>query len=582
MADSLKFDLKAYGTNSAATEDGWVAVKPAGTTGSVTLSCAEGYFGVYETLTKYAGKPNGEVKLVWNIPEAKQFKIKNYGEFETRLRSANGTNFSNVYGATMKFVFTMDDGQTITREYLWYDEALGYKHTLSTRIDNGFQDAVAALSGDPTVVKIEFYPYSGNLNLFKVRDADIYKAAVKDDPATEDVDETYAGQPGLDHYNLFEYIQFNETAAVPTNLGTETDTWDGTAEDVHDGKITGLDSAKTYAYGPIHSAKADLITVTGVTEITGLVGGVYEVYGVEEGKSYSSKAIVVIPKVTQGSYNNYGTAKSGTFKATRSNEPVSGYYTSPTRTSMAPSGVYIASYFVKSYIAGTHTTLTAPVVVNNMESSQYYSRNIATVSYAFTPEEQVDVDKAYLHFGTFMTAAHNPWHGQYSLADKPITSKLYVYVNGDMENPAEVTYYHTSNSSIAQAIARLAEDYDGYITSIKYVQFYDIPARDTYTSISSGDGYHFIYGTKLVPLTKSTFSPYMLVDSETSFSIAGLSDTAKYNYSADGETWTEVTGVAKITGLALGTHYIQAKATNQTASGVKCFLFFLLKLGYCL
>ena len=70
------------------------------------------------------------------------------------------------------------------------------------------------------------------------------------------------------------------------------------------GKITGLDASKTYKYAPVHSLDTDFVTVTGATEITGLVGGVYEVRAVEAGKTDSESTIVIIPKTTQGSKSN--------------------------------------------------------------------------------------------------------------------------------------------------------------------------------------------------------------------------------------------------------------------------------------
>jgi len=332
-AASVKYDFSQYGNTAAATYDaahpelgGWQLEKPEGITG-VGLNFAESSMGMYDTATRLGSVPKGAT-AVYNVPTDSQVNIKDYSSIEFTRRLSNGSNVAYTYTATYAVTLVMDDGQTITKEYYWYRPTEGLDVGMRKQVDTDIQSEIMALEGNPKLVQIKYTPYSADTGMYYIYDSALYKPAVKDDPETE-ADETYAGQGGTNMYFLSSYFQLNETAEIPTGLGTSTDTWDGTAEDVHDGKITGLDASKTYKYAPVHSLDADFVTVTGQTEISGLVGGVYEVRGAEEGKSDSKSTIVVIPKTTQGSkseHENWVNAENGG-QYKRWFGPVSGYWT---------------------------------------------------------------------------------------------------------------------------------------------------------------------------------------------------------------------------------------------------------------
>ncbi|MBR5459960.1 MAG: bacterial Ig-like domain-containing protein, partial [Clostridia bacterium] len=557
-AEDLTFDLTTY-ADTAAVRAEWTIHKPNGVSGSASVSKSEGRVGMYESVTKNEAAVNNELHMTWNIPVEKQFKIKDFGGFEFKRRSSNGGTLLDNYGTEYKFVFTMDDGQTLTRTFPWYDTVRGYSASACVVTDEGFQTAVAGLKGDPTVVSIAFYPYTSHPDYYLLRPTDIYKPAVKDDPATEDVDETQASQPGSDQYNQLYYLSFKDAAEMPTGLVGVIDSWDGTEADVHDGKITGLDAEKTYKYAPIHSLDADFVTVTGVTEITGLVGGVYEVFAVEEGILDSDAVIVIIPKVTQGSYDNYLNNTANNLMQMKSPVPVSGYWTNPTRGSVT-SAKYIATFYSKTMIAGLYSGYTNHLALTD-KANEYYRRNVPVMEYAFTPEQQFDVDTGYFKFGAYMNNVHYPWNGIVNLKEHPITAALYIYVNGDMENPA-VRYFQINQlTSVSEVNVDLSAEFDGYVTSIKYVQFYDIPDKSLYTTVSSGDGYHFVAGITTIPFGPSTFAPEAGTENDGSFAITGLDETKEYLFSTDNSTWQTITGVSKVKDLTVGTYYIQEQAS---------------------
>ncbi|MBQ9976446.1 MAG: bacterial Ig-like domain-containing protein, partial [Clostridia bacterium] len=557
-AEDLTFDLTTY-ADTAAVRAEWTVSYPAGLSGSASVSKSEGRVGMFESITKNEAAVNNELHMTWNIPVEKQFKIKDFGGFEFQRRSSNGATLLNNYGTEYKFVFTMDDGQTLTRTFPWYDTVLGYTAAACVVTDDGFQTAVAGLEGDPTVVSIAFYPYSSHPDYYLLRPTDIKKPAVEDDPATEDVDETQAAQAGTDQYNQLYYLSFIDTAEMPTGLAGVIDSWDGTEADTHDGKITGLDSAKTYKYAPVHALDADFVTVTGATEITGLVGGVYEVCASEEGKPDSDTVIVIVPKATQGSYDNNLNNTAANLKQMKSPVPVSGYWTNPERASVA-SAKYVATFYSKTMIAGLYSGYSNHLALTD-KAAEYYRRNVPVMEYAFTPEQQFDVDTGYFKFGAYMNTTHYPWNGIVDIAEHPITAALYIYVNGDMENPAVRYFEFNQFVSVSYVNVDLSEEFDGYVTSIKYVQFYDIPDKSLYTATSAGDGYHFVAGITTVPFGPSTFAPEAGTENDGSFAITGLDETKEYLFSTDNSTWQTITGVSKVKDLTVGTYYIQEQAS---------------------
>ena len=401
LADNVKYDFSSYPTSAAgkldpeAPEKGGWSYTATYTKGSFYLTNAEKTYGIGDQASKY-GDLVTDLCLTYDIPVDQQVKIKDYGQIEFTRRMSNGTTFCQSYGSTFTLVLVMDDGQTISKAYPWYDPSLKYLDGLSTVVDVDIQSEIEALEGNPTLVKLQYYPYSSGEEYFHRDSTDYYRPAVADDPETEE-DETQAVYLGRDYYFLTTYFQLTDAAAIPTeDFGTETDTWDGTETGVHNGKITGLDASKTYKYAPVHSVDSAFVTVTGVEAIENLVGGVYELRAVEEGKADSKSVMVVVPKTTQGSKNNIDLWRhSSEGDYVHATKPVSGKWS---RSASTPYPEYVNTknegYYL--YLASSWNTQSIMGKSKNapsLASAEYYRKNIIACRYAFTPEEQFDVDE---------------------------------------------------------------------------------------------------------------------------------------------------------------------------------------------
>ncbi|MBR5460300.1 MAG: hypothetical protein IKV53_05480, partial [Clostridia bacterium] len=579
LADNVKYDFSSYPTSAAgkldpeAPEKGGWSYTATYTKGSFNLTNAEHTYGIGDQASRY-GDLVTDLCLTYTIPAEQQVKIKDYGQIEfTRLMS-NGNNFCQTYGSTFTLVLVMDDGQTIAKAYPWYDPSQGLSNSLSTVVDADIQAEIEALEGDPTLVKLQYYPYSSGEEYFHRDSSDYYRPAVADDPETEE-DETQAVYNGRSYYFLTTYLQLTEAAAIPAeDFGTETDTWDGTETGVHNGKITGLDASKTYKYAPVHSLDSAFVTVTGVEAIENLVGGVYELRAVEEGKADSKSVMVVVPKTTQGSKNNIDLwrhkADGDYVHATK---PVSGKWVAGVA---APYNVeantenegyyrYLASSWNTQSIMGKSKN--AP----SLASAEYYRKNIVAYRYALTPEEQFDVDEVGIDSAQFINSYY--WKTNAPVVNGNTKYAIYVYTNGDTENPYVAVGTWKTTNSVEHLIVNASEKLDGYVTSIKYVHFYEIPHVEVdENKATTQSGYPLYSGFKTVALNENTFAPSATADKANTYKITGLDSNKSYNFSNDGKTWTVISNVTEITGLEIGEYYIQECAfATDAASEVFTF-----------
>ena len=505
-ADSVKYDFTTKDEASSAGKldpehpelGGWSFVSPTGA--NVGLTYAEGSVCGYEELTRLTGKANNGILFTYTIPADAQVNIKDYDSIEFNRRLSNGHAVANTYSATYGVTLIMDDGQTITKDYNWYGVTpytTGIAQSTSQFVvkDNDIQEEIEALEGNPKLVKIQYELYSSDSGYYFVPETSKYKPAVKDDPATEDVDESVPAQTGTSLYFLTQYFTLHKSADIPTGLATVKDTWNGEGE--HNGKITGLDASKTYKYAPIHSLDADFVTVTGATEITGLVGGVYEVKGAEEGKNDSAKVIVIIDKDTQGAVDNYQkwvTAENGGSYG-RYPYPVSGMWTAGNATP-APSTKKPGSETENLYIAAHHFPYSMSGIAYNGGNAgdseiggEYYRHVASAFNYALTPEEQFDVDSAAFQAWAFQTGY--PWANGSPITNGESSYAICVYTNGDTENPYIITNSWKSSASVHTMMVNASNELDGYVTSIKYICFYDIPELPPPRTTPSDTLFHY-------------------------------------------------------------------------------------------
>ncbi|MBQ9976710.1 MAG: hypothetical protein IJP16_09380, partial [Clostridia bacterium] len=128
MAENVSYDFSVYGNTAniplydeeAPENGGWEIVKPDGLTqGGYRLNFAEGSTGFEDSATRFGTVHSGG-KIVYHIPAEDQVNIKDFGGIVFNRRLSNGHFLADSYGAMIGILLTMDDGQTIYREYNWY------------------------------------------------------------------------------------------------------------------------------------------------------------------------------------------------------------------------------------------------------------------------------------------------------------------------------------------------------------------------------------------------------------------------------------------------------------------------------
>ncbi|MBR5460699.1 MAG: bacterial Ig-like domain-containing protein, partial [Clostridia bacterium] len=561
FADSIRYDFTGYGSADAAAYDpdsadegGWYVVAPETEKGSADL-----YFyttvkstGVTDNISKHNGINNG-IQLVYNIPTSEQVKIKNYGEISFTRTLVGGASVANMWGATYSISLVMDDGQTVTRDYPWFDSTRSLRPTLATVKDNSLWDDIQALQGDPTLTQIIYKPYSSDPQMFYMASSDYYK---------ENEDGSVA-QNGTTLTFVTQYLQLNEMTAPPLGLEGVADTWNGTETDIHDGKIIGLNPNYTYSYAPVHSLDNDFISVTNAEEISNLKGGVYEIYCTEADKSASKRVIVVVPKTTQGSYDNLKNwtpaANGGNYNV--STTPVAGYW-SGVHSIPSPAGTAsLNTSYRRNAADGDYYNYSANVGLGAL-AGEYFRRNVVAYTYAFDVDEQFDVDK------TAITSSQNISQYIWSktpIADGKATCAILVYTNGDMENPAVFEFPWTSTSSTVNINA--SAELDGYVTAIKYVHLYSIPDEEVTATSETQSAYVIYYGLKSYELKESSFVlPDLAPVDENEYKFIGLDIANSYRISTDKKVWTTYSGVTEISGLTKGTYYVQALGNDVEAA----------------
>ncbi|MBR5460234.1 MAG: bacterial Ig-like domain-containing protein, partial [Clostridia bacterium] len=578
MAANVSYDFTVYGKTEAAKYDesasekgGWyVEADPAIAQGLHKLYFTDG-IGMEDSSTRY-GTLYDKTKIVYMVPAAEQVNIKDFGGILFDRRLTNGNYSALTHGAELGIVLTMDDGQTITTTYKYYDGTTVNMHVLVDITDVEIGKKIAALEGNPKLVSITYIPYVDGGH-FNIRKDGLYVPAVKDDPATPDVDETKAAVAGWYYYFLTSHFDLIETAELPAGLEGVKDTFDGTTVTVHDGKITGLDAEKTYKYAPVYSLDADFVEVSGTTEITGLAGGVYEVRGVEADKADSAKVVVVVPKTAKGGLdydeNKWDTKSESAnirdVKTLQSRTPIYNTWTNVIAKPYPSSAdfAYLASSYWPQGLNGQYyngSGLTSPnyTLAPTEASAKYFRENVVAFTYVPSLDEQFDVDTMGIDAPFY--------YYQQPINDlaKGGTCAIRIYTNGDNENYATVVIpYEVSGVTSAkqQAYAAAGEELDGYVTRIDFINFYTIPADQATRAISA---YNMICSVNTYEFVKMDAPTGITIDADANGKgmIKGFNSALTYAYSTDNATWTEVTGVTEVSGLEFTTYYIKQVATR--------------------
>ncbi|MBR5460594.1 MAG: hypothetical protein IKV53_06960, partial [Clostridia bacterium] len=568
MAEKVSYDFSGYGKtaniplyNAETPENGgWIIVptKPF-TQGNHRLNWAEGAIGMEDSASRFGTVQDG-TQIIYHIPEADQVNIKDYDGIVVNSRLSNANPFAASYGAEYAIILTMDDGQTITREYKWFDgditKVIGKGGLDVTDVD--IAKDIAALNGDPKLVSIAYVPYVDG-GMFLLTPGSLYKPAVEDDPATEDVNESAPSVYGSAYYFLTSHFDLIEASELPTGLEGGLDTFDGVTVTEHNGKITGLSAEKTYKYAPVYSLDEDFVEVTGVTEITGLAGGVYEVRGVEADMLDSASVIVVVPKTAKGGlkfesgkWDTTGTnADIPDIKTAMSSTPIYNTWTATLKEPYPESRTnlfHLASGYDPKCISG------AGYVASSLPYAKFCRQNVVMFTYVPSLDEQFDVDE--FNIEATLRYYNSPVPNIVDTSECAIR----VYTNGDESNPAVVTTpYKTTTSQVAYASVR--DQLDGYVTRIDFINFYTLPENQTFQTISS---YNMLTQVKTYAPSKTAAPSGLTIDADSNGkgTIKGFDSTLSYAYSTDNAVWTEVSGVTEINGLEFTTYYVKQLASN--------------------
>ena len=90
-----------------------------GATG-VSLNFPEASSGIQDAQSRFGTVP-GDIRLTYYIPADEQVAIKDYNAVKFDRRLSNGIFFTALHGSSYNITLTMDDGQTISKDYLWFD-----------------------------------------------------------------------------------------------------------------------------------------------------------------------------------------------------------------------------------------------------------------------------------------------------------------------------------------------------------------------------------------------------------------------------------------------------------------------------
>ncbi len=618
LAADVVIDVQKAGSTAAAKYDpenpsagGWTLSASKPESGTLALNWAENSMGFYDSAIRYKNVTEDAV-ATYILAESEQFSLKNMGSVVYYRRVAGGINFINNYGAKYELILETVDGQTVSVIEDYYN---GTPAETISNMTSDIQAQVEALEGDAILKSISFRPYASSGDYF-IRDKGThiygYEYQVKVQAKDEEGNLLYAEDGktpiyeqatdeegnllfeedgttpiyvyetktsvGTHLYYLFKTFTFKEATPIP-KLASVKDTYNGTTVTEHNGKITGLDPNLTYAYGPIYAKT--LTTITGVTEIDGLTGGVYEITATESGKSASTKAYVTVHKeryvadeinIVSASTDwriiddgESGVDDSGT--AIKSNVPYNGYWTSPVfnpynsgATNLALTG---SSTPAKLRGEFDPSVTTGYYMANNETAAEYFRRNCLKFVYVLTPEQQF-----YPEDRTVSVSMQHGGAKEFDCMWKYIFYAVAVYTDGAESEPYIVPLNYTGSGSqtgYSFVIKGLPED--ALVTRMEFFNYWDVPSIEDAAIISTVTTYPRIASFSVKNVARPEAPVYELVGGEKDgeFKAIGLDPYLKHETSADGVVWTQIGN--EVTGLKAGdTVYLRAVGINGALS----------------
>ncbi|MBR5459674.1 MAG: bacterial Ig-like domain-containing protein, partial [Clostridia bacterium] len=608
VAEDVEIAVNKAETTAAAKYDpenptagGWLMENATVSKGTLTINrvAADKQTGFEDSAARF-GNFATDALATYILPEEEQFAIKGYGKVSYFRRAQGGTSFLSNYGTTYQIILTMTDGQKVTITEKWYEN-----FAERTTVTSDMQEQIDALEGNPILASISFRPYASDADLYyrnsgthlyytydakvQAKDADgkplfeedgktpIYQQATdeagnllfEEDGITPVYVYETKTNAGTYVYYCFTSFNFLETTDIPV-LSSEMDSYNGVTVTEHNGKITGLDPELTYTYGPVYTNAP--VTVTGVTEITGLVGGVYEITATEEGKAVSSAAYVVVHKYesavkdlkiaeTNTAWGVYDDATPS--RAIKSFEPISGYWICPSSDPYNAENTLLFHTAPRRLRGEFDSAVLNYFMANNETAGEYYRHNIHRETYVFTPEEQFYADNAIIKFQTGMGL--NSFKCDFSA----LTFAAIIHADGQGVEPYfyEGTYANINSPAVELHIDDPA--FEGkLITRIDLIPLWDVPSVEEAALASTSDKYSRVRNFSTTNFEAPKAPTYSIVGDENGgFKLVDLVNYYTYQTSTDGYVWSDAATAAELHGFSAGeSFYIRALGTNNVPS----------------
>ncbi len=356
------------------------------------------------------------------------------------------------------------------------------------------------------------------------------------------------------------YVYAENYRGMKSNLAEIVVSLDGELPEnlltVLNGKITGLDSTRSYEYRKYSlSSENEFITVpAGTTEISSLTSGLWEVRCKNDEGAYEKSQYLLIDGNEQGSLSY-----RGIYNAVETDDGERGFVSGRWTNSLSKAYYdYIGNDSLIRFASGWETSL------DQTERDAFY------FSYQLTDDEIVHAyDMKELYFRSAFGNACPFSNDVYSLKIR------YYVVGGNEEYYEEVLTPTKYNTFVTSNLSALAENDGGYVVGIRVWPF-AVLAEGT-TLVTTGNRYPTL-ALKATVIDSDTTDPryrYRVVYTESTkpsgirveeaelnffqkYKIAGLSASKSYEFSIDGTTYTALdAGTTEIAGLVGGEYWIR-------------------------
>lgn len=525
---TMTYDFATYTSNNDAILSGW-SVKgelPYGASRNGIISVSGGFVGASDYATREGYGLYDNLEIVYSIPVADRIALADYDAVRFTRKLVNADNFL-VADARYAVILTLDNGETVRFEKEWItpDETEAV-----CEIEVELQTEFEALPKDAKLVSISFMPY-------------VNAAEFRPDTAFEEQ---------LLVQFLVGFVTFEKAVDMPV-VECVTDTYNGLDVLQHNGQIIGLDPLLTYEYKLTYDTA--WTRVSGVSEITGLVGAGYRIRTVApEGSGLrSSEAVAVnLPRVLIGGVEySKDRVSLNDFQKKTSMTPVIGYWTTGLQVPYNASGrITIGTSF--AMLSGTASFAQG---YSPLEGA-YFRRNVQKLDYALKPEEQIEFSQASFRFAICCSGTF-PY-----LSQQEVSAIVNIYVAGrDEPIVLKNLRFSSGDRSYTYNLPAHFPDVEGYIERIEYYPFYNQDSIACYSN-----NYPQISAVYISEIYRAPKPSLFVIDMEDgTYKVSGFKSSVQYEISYDeGETWENLPEkINYLENITDGTYHIRQVADLQ-------------------